>query len=157
MKGLTRWDPFRELSTMHRDMDEIFRHTFGDVGGFGHLMKEGDRYPLLETYTKDDRFYIKAHVPGMDPEKIDVSILGNELTLKGESQEDKDVKEEDYMLREVRYGSFERRITLPRGINTDDLHATFENGMLIISAPIKEELKAKKIAVEVEKKGIKAA
>jgi len=157
MKGLTRWDPFRELSTMHHDMDELFRRTFGDFGGFGHLVKEGSRYPLVETYTKDDRFYLKAHVPGMDPEKIDVSIMGNRLTLKGESTENKDVDEKDYMLREIRYGSFERTITLPEGVDTDNIHAGFESGMLTISAPVKEEGKVKKIPVETGKKEVKAA
>ncbi|NOY53731.1 MAG: Hsp20/alpha crystallin family protein [Deltaproteobacteria bacterium] len=157
MKGLTRWDPFRELSTLHHDVDELFRRAFGDFGGFGRLLKEGSRYPLLETYTQEDRFYLKAHVPGMDPEKIDVSIMGNQLILKGESREDKDVKEKDYMLREIRYGAFERSVPLPEGVDTDDLHAEFEEGMLVISAPVKEEGKAKKIPIEIPKKGIKAA
>lgn len=157
MKGLIRWDPFRELSTMHRDVDELFRRTFGDFGGFGHLVKEGSHYPLLETYTQDDRFYVKAYIPGVNPKKIDISVMGNRLTLKGESKEDKNIKEEDYVLREIRYGAFERSVTLPEGVNTEDLHAGFEEGMLTISAPIKEEGKAKKIPIEVAKKEIKAA
>jgi len=157
MKGLTRWDPFRELSTFHRDVDDLFRRTLGDFGGFGHLMREGSDYPLLETYIKDDRFHVKAWIPGVDPKKIDISVMGNRLTLKGESKEDKNIKEEDYMVREIRYGAFKRSITLPEGVNTDELHAGFEEGTLTISAPMKEEGKAKKIPIEVAKKGIKAA
>jgi len=157
MKGLTRWDPFRELSTLHRDVDELFRRTFGDFGGFGHLLREGSHYPLLECYTQDDRFYVKAHIPGVDPKKVDISVMGNRLILKGESKENKNIKEEDYILREIRYGAFERSVTLPEGINVDELNASYEDGMLTISAPLKEERKAKKIPIEVGKKEIKAA
>ena len=157
MKGLTRWDPFREFSTLHRGVDDLFRRTFGDIGGVDHLMPEGTHYPLLECYTQDDRFYVKAYLPGVDPKKVDISVMGNRLTLKGECKEDKNIKEEDYMLREIRYGTFERSVTIPEGVNAEDLHAGFEEGMLVISAPVKEEGKAKKIPIEVARKGIKAA
>jgi HSP20 family protein len=157
MKGLTRWDPFRELSTLHSDVDELFRRTFGEIGTFGRLWREGAQYPLLECFSKDNRYYVKAYIPGVNPKEVDISVVGNRLILKGESKEDRNINEEDYLLREIRYGAFERSVTLPEEVNADEVHATFEDGMLIISAPMKEAVKTKKINVEIGKKKVKAA
>lgn len=161
MKGLTRWDPFRELMGLHRDVDSLFRRTFGDVGGFGrgfgHLIPEREEYPMMDCYTKDDLFHVKAHLPGIDPKNVEISIVGDRLTLRGETKADKNVKEEDYWLREVRYGAFERTVTLPETVDPEKVHASYEEGMLTITAPLAEAVKAKKIPIQIGKKGAKAA
>ncbi len=161
MVSLTRWNPFRELDTLHRDVDELFRRSLGEWAGFGrgfgHLWREMEDFPLIESYVKDDHFIVKAYIPGIDPKEIDVSVTGNSLTLKGERKQDKDIKEENYMLHEICYGSFERTIGLPEGVNVEKLHASFDEGMLTISAPVKEGVKTKKISVDVSKKRAKAA
>jgi HSP20 family protein len=161
MRALTRWDPFRELTGLHRDMDELFKRTFGEWSGFGHrfghLLPEGEEYPLMECYTKDDRFFVKAFIPNIEPKQMEISIVGNRLTLKGESKADKSIKEEDYVLREVRYGAFERNINLPEAVDPEKIHASYEDGMLTISVPVKEAVKTKKVPIEIGKKGAKAA
>ncbi len=157
MKGLTRWDPFRELSHLHRDVDELFRRSFGEMRGFGHWFRDVGDYPELECYTKDDKFYVKAALPGIAPKEVEINITGNRLTLRGERKEDKNVEKEHYMVREMRYGAFERVLTIPEGVEADKVHASFEDGVLTITAPVKEGVKAKKIPIEVSKKGIKAA
>ncbi|MDX1765132.1 MAG: Hsp20/alpha crystallin family protein [bacterium] len=161
MKGLTRWDPFRELTGLHRDMDSLFRSTFGDRGrfgrGLGHLIPEGEAYPMMECYTKDEHFYLKAHLPGIDPKDVEISIVGDRLTLKGETKADKNVKEEDYWLREVRYGTFERTVTLPEAVDPAKIHASYEEGMLTVTAPVTEAIKSKKIPIQIGKKGAQAA
>lgn len=149
MRSLTRWNPLRDLVSLHKDMDDLFKRSLGDFGG---LMTEEAVYPAIECYMRDNTFTVKALVPGIDPKEVHVSVLGNRLTLKGETKKDKSIKEEDYVLREVRYGSFERTITIPEGVEIDKFHASFENGTLMITAPAKEAAKPKKIDVEVSEK-----
>lgn len=161
MKGLMRWDPFRDLTGIHRDMDSLFRRAFGDVGGFGrgfgHLIPEREAYPVMECYTKDDHFYVKAHLPGIDPKDVEISIVADRLTLKGETKADRKIKEEDYWLQEVRYGAFERTVTLPEAVDPEKIRAAYEEGMLTITAPVTEAVKVKKIPIQLGKKGAKAA
>jgi HSP20 family protein len=157
MRGLTRWDPFRELSHLHRDVDELFKTSFGEMRGFGKWFRDIGEYPELECYTKDDKFYVKAALPGVDPKAVEINISGNHLTLRGERKEDKSVEKENYMLREMRHGSFERSLMIPEGVDGEKVHAFFEDGILTITAPVKEGVQARKIPIEVSKKEIKAA
>ncbi len=157
MRGLTRWDPFRDLSHLHRDVDELFKRSFGEMRGFGQWFRDIGEYPELECYTKDDKFYVKAALPGIDPKAVEINISGNRLTLRGERKEDKNVEKDNYMLREMRHGSFERSLMIPEGVDGEKVHASFEDGILTITAPLKEGVQAKKIPIEVSKKGIKAA
>ncbi len=157
MRALTRWDPFRELSHLHRDVDDLFKRSFGERWGLGQWFRDMGEYPELECYTKNDKFYLKAALPGIDPKEVEINITGNRLTLSGERKEDKNVEKENYMLREMRYGSFERVLTIPEGVEADKVHAAFEDGILTLTAPVKEGVQPKKIPIEVSKKGIKAA
>jgi len=148
MTALTRWDPFRELSTLHRQVDELFRRSFGEMPGFGRLFGEGEDHPQVESYVKDNAWVVKASLPGVDPSAVDVSLVEDRLTLRGERKDDKKVRDEDYLVREIRYGSFERTLRVPEGVDTDQIRATMEDGMLTVSAPLKAESRARKIPVE---------
>jgi len=147
----SRWDPMRDLSSLHREMDELFRRTFGSFLNEKETATEAGRLitPAVDTFVKGQTYHIKAELPGVSKDDIDVSIDGNVLTLKGERQSDKETKQEDYYLRETRYGSFVRRFDLPAGANTDDIHAAFENGVLEITLPIdKQALGGRKVMIE---------
>ncbi len=149
MFALKKRDPFSELSTLHREMDELFRRTFGSMlpGMF-----RGEWYPSIESYIKDRTLHVKADIPGVDPKDVDISIMGNELTIKGERKaERKEEKEGEYFFCETSYGSFERTVTLPEGVDTDKVHASYKNGVLEITMPVKAEMLPKKVSVEVEK------
>jgi len=93
---------------------------------------------------------VRADVPGVDPKDVEVSVRGNILTIKGERKEEKEVKSEDYIRREASYGSFERRMTLPEGANTEKITANFKNGMVEIKMPMAKTVEAKKVPVQVE-------
>ena len=148
----TRWEPFRslskELSSMHREMDELFRRTFG----FGEEASAREGFsmaPAINTYTKDNRYCVEAELPGVGKDDLDVNIEGDILTLRGERRADKETKEEDYYIRESRYGSFIRRLPLPEGVDTDQVSAKFEDGILRISMPIEKKLaKGRKVMIE---------
>lgn len=143
MGALLRWNPFRELERVARRW-ETFPHSFADFEDkFGE-----DFAPAVESYVKDGNLVVRADVPGLELKDIDVSILGNVLTLKGERKNEQEVKKEDYLRREVSYGSFERRMTLPEGTAADQIKATFKNGVVEVTVPLAKETVAKKVTIE---------
>lgn len=149
MSTIKKWEPFtRELSTIQREMDELFKRTFG---GLSHGVLKGGWYPSLEGFLKGDTLVVKADLPGMDPKDVDISIAGNTLTIKGERKTEKKEEKGDYFFCETSYGSFERTLTLPEGVNTDKVHASYRNGVLEITMPAKAAAMPKKVTVEVEK------
>jgi HSP20 family protein len=104
--------------------------------------------PAVESYVKDGNLVVRADVPGLELKDLDVSVLGNVLTVKGERKSEQEVKKQDYLRREVSYGSFERRMSLPEGAATDKVKASFKNGVLEISVPLAKETVAKKVQIE---------
>jgi HSP20 family protein len=100
-------------------------------------------------YATPDSVVIKAALPGIRPEDVDITITGNSVTIKGEVKAEEEVKERDYILREHRFGSFSRTVTLPEGVDTDKAEASYENGILTITLPKREEVKPKSLKVKV--------
>jgi HSP20 family protein len=105
----------------------------------------------VESFVKDGNLVIRADVPGLDPKDIELSVLGNILTIKGERKDQKEAKKENYFRREIFYGAFERHMTLPSGVETDKVKANFKNGVIEVTMPMAKEAVAKKIPLEAEK------
>ncbi len=146
MSNLTRWEPVREMVTLRDAMDRLFDEAFtrpwyGDGGNTLGM-------PAVDMYQTDDDVIVKATVPGMKPEDIQISVTGDTLTIKGETKEETDNKEKAYHIRERRWGSFERTITLPTNVRSDKAQADFENGVLSITLPKAEDVKPKTITVK---------
>ena len=156
MRAIRRWDPLSELSTLHKEMDEFFKKTFGGVA-LGHA--KGALYPTIESFMKEGNIVVKADLPGMDAKDIEISVTGNLLTVKGERKTEKTEKEGEHFYSETSYGAFERTITLPEGVNADKAHASFRSGVLEVTMPVKAAALPRKVTVEVEgeKVGKKAA
>jgi len=150
MKPLIKWSPFSELSAIRREFDELFNRFFEFGGGWVPGLLRERVFPTLESYYKEGKFVVKAELPGIDPKDVDISIVGNQLTIKGERKMEKDVREEDYLLMERSYGSFMRSITLPEGVDTTKVHATYRDGILDISMPCAEAIAPKKVTIEIE-------
>ena len=153
-----RWDPFKDLSTLHREMDDLFRRTFGSFGlGREPAVEAGALLtPAVNTFTKEGIFHIQAEIPGVSKDDLDVSVDGNVLTLKGDRKTDKETKEKDYYLRESQYGSFLRRLTLPEGVNTEKIHAAYRDGVLEITMPMAKKLPTgRKVMIEGHEEGKK--
>ncbi|GMR05176.1 MAG: Hsp20/alpha crystallin family protein [Thermodesulfobacteriota bacterium] len=149
MFELKKWEPIRELSSIQREMDELFKKTFGSLttGLLGSGFK-GEWCPDVDCYTKDGKFIVHADLPGVEPKDVDVTITGNMLTIKGERKSDEKTKKGGYIFRESSYGSFERSMTLPAGVDSNKVHATYKNGVLELTMPVKSEALPKKIKVE---------
>lgn len=149
----SRWDPFRdlskELSQLHREMDEMFRRTFGLTREPGAGLGMGS--PAINSYMKDQTFYVEVEVPGVKREELDVSVDGNMLTVSGERKANREAKDHDYLVRETHYGSFRRRLMLPEGADAEKIQAICKNGILEISMPLgRKEAGGRKIQIEGE-------
>lgn len=147
MSTLMRWDPYREFATMRNLMDRVFEDTFGPTQPLRH--ESGALSLALDVAEKEDDFVVKASVPGISPDDLDISLTNDVLTIRGETKEDSEVNEETYHLRERRYGSFMRSITLPVPVQSDKVDAAYDNGVLTLTLPKAEELRPKKIAINV--------
>lgn len=152
--AIIRWDPFRDLQTLRDRMNVLF----GDV--YPSRREEKDLVstawnPSVDIYEHEDNLVLKAEVPGIDEDDIEVKIEDNTLTFKGERKYENEVKEENYHRVERSYGSFYRSFSLPQNIDLEKIKAETENGILKITMPKKAELKPKKIKVLKPKSGNK--
>jgi len=113
-------------------------------GGLGDI-------PAIDMYQTKDNVIVKAGLPGLKPEDVQISITANVLSLSGEFKEESEQKEKTYHLREQRYGSFERSVALPTDVETEKASADFENGLLTITLPKSEAVKPKMINIKARK------
>jgi HSP20 family protein len=150
MTVLTRWDPFRELSTLQDRMNRLFRDSFGPEGREESLATTSFA-PPVDVYEDEHNVTLKIEVPGIDEKDIDVRLENNTLTVHGERKFEKEEKEENYRRVERQYGSFTRSFTLPNTVNTEKVSAEYDKGMLKITLAKKAEAKPKQIKVNVGK------
>jgi HSP20 family protein len=139
MREIQSWRPFAELERWTRRLPRFFEDFDAE--------DVGTKLPI-ESFVKDGNLVVRADVPGLESKDIDVSVLGNVLTIKGERKDKKEAKEGDYFRREISYGAFERRTTLPEGAQTDKIKASFKNGVIEVTMPLSKEATAKKVPVE---------
>ena len=147
MTALTRWDPIREMSTMRNTLDRFFNERLFDLPLVWE--RNGENVSLaLDVAEEADMYIVKASAPGVKPEELEITVTDNVLTIKGEMKEDKEIKEENYHLRERRFGGFMRSVTLPAPVNADKIEAVHENGVITLTLPKSETVKPKKIEVK---------
>lgn len=145
--GITPWQPFREIEDWERRFEDLL-----DRPMWRFPVEERGWTPSVDVFEKDDKFVVKAELPGTKEEDIDVSVVGDILTIKGEKKMEAEVKEEDYYRYERTYGSFCRSIPLPSTVDSSKIEADFENGILEVTLPKSAEVKPKKITVSARKK-----
>ena len=147
MRSIVRWEPFNDLISLRDAMDHLFEeslvHPPRSLGTWS-----GNADLALDMYEQENEVVVKASVPGVKPENLDVTIIGDTLTIKGAIEEENEVRDENYIRRERRCGSFSRSIALPEGLNADNVDAVFENGVLTLHIPRSEEVKPKSVKVK---------
>ena len=146
MTLLTRWEPFREFSTMQERMNRLFRESYSPEVP-EEALTTTNFAPPVDIYEDEHTITLKLDVPGIEEKDIDVRIQDNTLTVHGERKIDKDEKEENYRRVERQYGSFTRSFTLPSSVDTGQVNAHYDNGVLKISLAKKAEAKPKQIKV----------
>ena len=147
MSNLTRWEPMREMMTLREAMDRLFDDAFTRPISIGAV----SGMPAIDLYQTNDEVVLKAALPGLKADDVQITVTDNTLTLRGEFKEEKEEKEKTYHLREQRYGSFERTIALPTDVETDKAEADFKDGVLTISLPKSEAVKPKTISIKSSK------
>lgn len=151
MTLLTRWDPFREFSTMQERMNRmnrLFRESYSPEGPEEALTTTSFA-PPVDIYEDEHNITLKMEIPGIDEKDIDVRIENNTLTIRGERKFEKEEKEENFRRVERQYGSFTRSFTLPSSVETENIQASYDKGVLEIRLTKKAEAKPKQIKVKV--------
>jgi HSP20 family protein len=151
MTVLTRWDPFREFSTMQdrmNRMNRLFRESYSPEGPEEALTTTSFA-PPVDIYEDEHNITLKLEVPGIDEKDIDVRIESNTLTVHGERKIEKEEKEENFRRVERQYGSFTRSFTLPSSVDLGQVSAHYDKGVLKINLAKKAEAKPKQIKVNV--------
>ena len=144
MSNLIRWEPAREMMSLRDAMDRLFDDAFTRPLS----IRDGWSVPAIDMFQTDDEIVVKAALPGMKSDEVQISITGEVLTLKGEVQQNQEMEEKAWHMREQRFGSFERSIALPTDVVADKAKADFENGILTITLPKADEVKPKTIAIK---------
>jgi HSP20 family protein len=144
MSNLTRWEPVREMMTLREAMDRLFDDAFTRPIS----MNGGSVVPAVDLYQNADEVVVKASLPGLKAEDVQISVTADDLILRGEFKEETEQDGKTYPLRENRYGSFERQVMLPIYVQTDKAKAEFENGILTIILPKAETVKPKTINIK---------
>jgi len=145
MSNLIRWEPARDMMTLREAMDRLFDDAFTRP-----LSMAGTSWsvPAVDMYQTDNEIVVKAAIPGIKAEEVQINITGDVLSLKGEVKQSEEVKEKAYHIREQRWGSFERTVVLPANVVADKAKADFESGILTITLPKAEEAKPKTITIK---------
>lgn len=147
MNILMRWQPMDDLVSFRDAMDRLFEDSIIRPR-WGWIAPMSAANLAIDMFETKDEVVVKAALPGIKPEEVEVTITGNTLTISGESNEKDEVEEEDFLRKERRYGSFTRTVTLPERLKTDKADASFENGVLTLKVPKSEEVKSKMIKIK---------
>jgi HSP20 family protein len=142
--AIQRWDPFREVVSLRDAVNSLLQESF--VRPIG-IPGDGAATLPLDIAETENEFVIKAALPGVRPEDVQITAHGDTLTIRGEIKADEEKKGEQYHLRERRFGQFQRTVTLPTPISADQAQAHFENGVLTLTLPKAEEAKPKQIKI----------
>ena len=148
MSNLTRWEPASDVMTLRDAMDRLFDDAF--TRPFSLQRNGGATWSSLpiDMYQTNDDVIVKAVVPGIQPDQVQINVTGDVLTIRGEAKQEEEKKERAWHLREHRFGSFERSVALPVSVVPDKATAEFENGILTITLPKAEEVKPKAITIK---------
>jgi HSP20 family protein len=172
---MRRFYPFEDISSIFRSFDSLFRQAFDFDTGFvpAALLPESTEsrrspapqrlascstwgYPAVESFRRDDEIVLRAEIPGVDPKDLDMTVVNNQLIIRGEKKEEHQRDDSDYSFREVFHGHFERSFTLPRGVKAEQLKATFKNGVLEVTLPAQGlEDASRKVPIQIAESGEK--
>src|SRR6476646_8616018 len=152
MTVLTRWDPYREFSSVQDRLHRLFSASFSDASfneGRDESLATAGFSPAVDVYEDEHNITLKIEAPGIDEKDIDVRIENHTLTVHGERKFEKEEKEENYRRIERQYGSFTRTFTLPNTVDTESVSANYEKGVLNVQLAKKAEAKPRQIKVNI--------
>jgi HSP20 family protein len=142
---LDRFDPFREMMTLREAMDRLFQQS---LSGTGQLLStiRPDSIPM-DVVERDDAFEVRASIPGVKPDDVEVVVQGERLTVRAESRGEQEQRGENWLMREHRTGTLQRTVTLPSPVSSETCEARIDNGILTLKLPKLQETRPKRISV----------
>ncbi len=147
--AIVRWDPFRDLAEVQERVNRVLGEFYGGRGQ-DDVMRRGTWIPPVDIFEgANHEMIIKAELPDIKREDIDIRVEDNTLTISGEKKLDEDIKQENFHRVERAYGTFTRSFSLPATIDTEKVQADYKNGVLTVKLPMREEAKPKQIQVKV--------
>lgn len=144
--ALIRWKPYRRMLALQNAMDRFFEDSFFEAPQWLNRM-ESELLVPVDMRETDETLVLNVELPGLKPEDVEISIRNNTLTLQGELKSEDERDRGDVHFKERRYGSFQRSIQLPTHIDTENVKAEFEDGVLHVTLPKSEEIKPRQIAI----------
>jgi HSP20 family protein len=152
--SITRFEPFRAVFSLQDQINRLFSEAFDRSSDEANLTTWA---PAVDIYETEHELVVKADVPEIKPEELDIRVENNILTIRGERKFEKHVREDNYLRVERSYGSFSRSFSLANTVNTEAIKADYQNGVLTLSIPKREEAKPKQIKVRIEGPAMAAA
>jgi len=146
--ALVRWDPWRNISTLHDRINRLFWEAFPEGRMEEDEVGMSGWYPSVDIHETDEAIIVEAEFPGLKKEDISIEVKENVLTLKGERNEDKEVKAENYYRRERCFGRFQRSFNLPAAVDPEKIVASYRDGVLKVKITKPEEKKPKQIEIK---------
>jgi len=146
----SEWDSFRELEAIQNAMNRMFESSLTRWGDRDVGLLEGAWSPAIDIYDSKDSIVVKADIPGMTKDEIEVSVHGDTLVIKGEKKQEQEEKGKDYIRAERFYGAFNRVVSLPAAVDASKVNATYKNGVLELVMPKKEEAKPKQLKIDIK-------
>ena len=155
MRTLNRWEqPFRGATSLQEQINRVFGDFVGRTGEESNLTPWA---PAVDIYETENELIVKADLPDVNPQNLDIRVENNILTIRGERKFENKVNEENYLRVERAYGSFSRSFALANSVKSDAIKADYQNGVLTLSIPKREEAKPKQIKVSVGTPALAAA
>lgn len=149
--SIIRWEPFRDLVSTHDHFNQLFNETFARAFGDQKEVSLRTWVPPVDIRETEDSLVLKAELPGVKPDDVEIRVEDSTLYMKGERKFEKEVKEENFHRVERSYGTFSRSFSLPSSIDSDKVKAEYQNGILTLTMPKREESKPKTIKIGVSK------
>jgi HSP20 family protein len=147
MANITRFDPLGEMVSLRSAMDRLFEDSFVSPMSWRTISGGDSITPPIDVHETSDELVLTASLPGMKPEDVEITMTGQNLTLRGELKADEEIKREQYLYRERRFGSWSRSVQLPVRVQGDRAEATFADGILTLRIPKAEEVKPRQIRI----------
>ena len=145
---IVRWEPLREFSTLQNEMNRLFNTVFDAPAATGGNGGQGRRWvPAMDLLETDEHFVLRADLPGMRQEDVNIELEENVLTISGERKAEHEERQEGYYRVERAFGAFSRSLTLPKGVDAEAVTAAFNDGVLEVRIPKPEERKPRKITI----------
>jgi HSP20 family protein len=143
MSNLTRWNPFAELASLPRELERLEAQLWGEAP-----QRTGAFVPATEVEADANAWYVRMALPGIDPKDVQIEVVGNTLTVRGERKNGREASHDTY-LSEIAYGRFERMLSIPRTVDAGRVSAAYTNGMLELTLPVSEAAKPRRIEIGV--------